>query len=266
MEVQAERYFLMMMHMHFLCFVAAGRMLHLRPKKGRLLLACLLSSLHSLLALLPEWPLNSSLATALVLFLSAIVSFGRDGPMACLPLGIGGFCYGGLCAFLTDRGGGPMACLLCCTLVCLLLRPRSAALHAALQITHHGRRCRLPALHDTGNTLRYAPLALPVIVCSERQLRPLLPEGFSAADIGTLPEGFFLLTASTVHGRKLMMAFRPDSLLLLPEKRPLSALIAITPEKLPHALLPRTIQPKEDSSPWRKNIRPGKAFPPSVNG
>lgn len=266
MNVQAERYFLMMMHMHFLCFITAGRMLHLPMKKGRLLLSCLLSSLHSLLALVPGWPFSHGLATALFLLLSALLAFGRDGLAACLPLGGSGLCYGGLCAFLAGKGLGPLACLLCCTALCLALRPRNAALHAVLHITHRGRRCRIPALHDTGNTLYYAPLALPVIVCSQAQLAPLLPEGFSAADPGTLPEGFLLVPVSTVHGRKLMMAFRPEGLMLMPGRRSIAALLAVTPEKLPSALLPRSIQPKEDSSPWRKNIRPGKAFPPSVNG
>lgn len=265
MEVQGERYFLIMLYMHFLCFLAAGRMLGLPLKGRRILPACLFSSLYSLLALWPGPALQNGLFTGLALVLSAWMAFGRQGPAACLPLGLGGLCCGGLCAYLTKRGLSLLPCLGLCTLLCLMLHPKKAVLRAALEITNQGRRCRLPALYDTGNTLHYAPLSLPVIVCSEAQLSPLLPRGLSAAALHALPKGFFLLPASTVHGRKLLMAFHPEKILLLPEKRRVDALIALTPEPLPHALLPRTIPPKEVSK-WRKKVCPGKAFPPSVNG
>lgn len=266
MEVQGEMYFLFMMHMHFLCFLTARRVLHLPVKPGRLAAACAFSSLYSLLSLLPGSLLQNSLLTALSLLLSARMAFGSNAFAACLPMGMAGLCYGGLCGFLAERGAGLTFSLAACTLLCLLIHPGKTAARAILEIRWRGKTCRLAAYHDTGNTLQHALLCLPVILAPERQLRPLLPEGFSAAHLSTLQTGFVPVPVATVNGRNMLMGFHPDQVILLPEGRNVDALIAITPEKLPHALLPCTIKPKEERPSWKKHTRPGNLFPPSADG
>ena len=266
MAVQGEWYFALMMHMHFLCFLTARRLLHLPAKPGRMLLACFFASLYSLLSLLPGLPLGNGILTALSLLLSALIAFGSNGFAACLPLGISGFCYGGLCAFLAGQGMSVLPSLCLCTLLCLLIKPRKDGLRAQMEIIFRGKRCRLPAFYDTGNRLHHPVLSLPVIIASEKKLKHILPETFRADDVSTLPRSFFLLPVSTVSGKSLLMAFRPDSIRLLPENRHVDALIAVTPQSLPQALLPHTLQPKEVQAPWKRKIPSGKRCPPSVNG
>lgn len=264
MAVQGELYFLMMMHMHFLCLLAAKKARHLPLRPGCALLSCLLSSAYSLFALYPHLPLQNGLITLCSLLTACVCAFGKQGFSAALPMGISGLAFGGVCHFLEGRGVPPWGCLAACTLLCLLMKNKKAAETASLFICYRGNCCRLPGFFDTGSSLHHPLLSLPVILAPADKLRPLLPPGFRADDIATLPPGFVPVPVETVNGKSLMMAFHPDTLLLLPGRQPIDALIAVTPRPLPRAILPCTLQPKEVHCPWRK--RTGNAPPPSVNG
>ncbi|MBQ9942785.1 MAG: sigma-E processing peptidase SpoIIGA [Clostridia bacterium] len=265
MAVQGEQYFFMMMHMHFLCLMAAKKALHLPLRPGKTLLACLFASLYSLLSLVPALPLQSALLTLSSMVMTAVIAFGKNGFAACLPMGIAGLFFAGVCHFLSSRSLPPLLCLGGCTLLCLVYRPGAPRQHTTLHILYQGKACRLPAFYDTGNHLRHPVLSLPVIVAPESRLSPLLPEGFRAADIATLPSGFTLLAVSTVNGKSLLMAFHPDEI-QLENGKCIDALIAVTSRPLPQALLPHNLQLKEARIPWKRKRYSGKRYPPSVNG
>lgn len=265
MAVLGEQYFLMMMHMHFLCLMAAKKALHLPLRPGKALLACLFSSLYSLFSVLPALPLQSALLTLSSMVVTAVIAFGKSGFAACLPMGIAGLFFAGVCHFLAGRGLPPLLCQGLCTLLCLMYRPITRKEQTTLLIYYRGKSCRLPAFLDTGNRLRHPVLSLPVIIAPQSKLKPLLPETFRADDITTLPPGFTLLTASTVNGKSLLMAFHPDEI-RLGDGKIVDALIAVTPRPLPRALLPYHLQPKEVCTPWKRKLCSGKNHPPSVNG
>ncbi len=265
MAVLGDKYFLMMMHMHFLCLMAAKKALHLALRPGKALLACLFASLYSLLSLAPALPLQSALLTLSSMVMTAVIAFGKNGFTACLPMGIAGLFFAGVCHFLSGRSLPPLLCMGLCTLLCLLYRPVAPGEKTSLLIRHQGKSCRLPAFYDTGNRLRHPVFSLPVIIAPESRLSPLLPEHFHAADINTLPPGFSLLTVSTVNGKSLLMAFHPDEI-KLGNGRSIDALVAVTPRPLPQALLPHNLHPKEVRTPWKRKMYSGKKCPPSVNG
>lgn len=265
MAVLGDKYFLMMMHMHFLCLMAAKKALHLPLQPGKALLACLFSSLYSLFALLPALPLQSALLTLSSILMTAVMAFGKSGLAACLPMGIAGLFFAGVCHFLAVRGLPPLLCMGLCTLLCLLYRPGAPRQHTTLLIRHQGKSCRLPAFLDTGNHLRHPVLSLPVIIAPENRLRPVLPENFRADDASALPIGFTLVPVSTVNGKSLLMAFHPDEI-QLGNGKIVNALIAVTSRPLPRALLPDHLQPKEVCTPWKRKLCSGKNHPPSVNG
>lgn len=265
MAVVGEAYFLMMMHMHFLCLIAAKKALHLPLKPGKALLACLFASLYSLLSLVPALPLQSAFLTLSSMLMTAVMAFGRNGLAACLPMGAAGLCFAGVCHFCDARGLPPIGSMGLCTLLCLMYRPGARQQETTLLIQYKEKSCRLPAFVDTGNRLRHPMLSLPVIIAPESKLQNLLPESFRAADITTLPPGFTLLTVNTVNGKSLLMAFHPDEI-RLGDGKTVDALIAVTPRPLPQALLPHNLQPKEVRTPWKRKMYSGKSYPPSVNG
>lgn len=265
MAVLGEQYFLMMMHMHFLCLMAAKKALHLPLRPGKALFACLFASLYSLLSMVPALPLQSALLTLTSMVMTAVIAFGKSGFAACLPMGIAGLCFAGVCHFCAARSLPPLGTIGLCTLLCLLYRPITRKEETTLLIFYRGKTCRLPAFYDTGNRLRHPVFSLPVIIAPESRLKPLLPEHFHAADINTLPPGFTLLPVSTVNGKSLLMAFHPDEI-KLGNERSIDALVAVTPRPLSQALLPHNLQPKEVRTPWKRKTCSGKKCPPSVNG
>lgn len=266
MAVQADGFFILMMYMHFLCLMAAKRALHLPLRPGRALLACLMASLYSLLALVPQWPLQSAVLTTASLLATGIVAFGSGGLRAGAVMGLAGLCYAGLCALFIRRGAGPFPALAACSVITLLPRKQKAVPSCHVHITFRGRSCRLPAIWDSGNTLRHTALGRTVLIAPEKRLSPLLPPGFHANAPSTLPPGFVLVPVNTINGHSLLMAFSPEAVILMPEGRAIDVLVAVCPQPLPHALLPCAIQPKEVSAQWKKGFLSGKRFPPSANG
>ena len=265
MAVLGEQYFLMMMHMHFLCLLASKKALHLPLRPGKALLACLFASLYSLLSLTNALPLQNALLALSSMVMTAVIAFGKNGFAACLPMGIAGLCFAGICHFCAGRSVPPLGSMGICTLLCLMYRPGTQREKTTLLIRYRGKSCRLPAFYDTGNRLRHPVLFLPVIIAPESKLQSVLPEHLHAADITTLPPGFTLLSVSTINGKSVLMAFHPDEI-QLGNGQIIDALIAVTPQPLPQALLPHHLQPKEVRTPWKRKIYSGKKYPPSVNG
>ena len=123
--------------------------------------------------------------------------------------------------------------------------------------------CRLQCLYDTGNALRHPIFGTPVIVAGEARLKPLLPPEWGSE---TLPLGFSLVPVQTVQGRALLPAFRPDEIRQESTGRRISAFVALSPQPLPYALLPRDIFLKEEKGKWKKSEPYGSQTPPSVPG
>lgn len=95
-----------------------------------------------------------------------------------------------------------------------------------VEVRWRGRSVCLSALVDSGNLLRDGITGLPVVVCSQEALSPLLPRMFP----GMLPEGFRYLSVRTAAGSALMPCFRPESLRLLERGgwAPVEALVGLT--------------------------------------
>ena len=80
-----------------------------------------------------------------------------------------------------------------------------------VEVRWRGRSVCLSALVDSGNLLRDGVTGLPVVVCSQQALSPLLPRMCP----GMLPEGFRYLSVRTAAGGALMPCFHPESVRLL---------------------------------------------------
>lgn len=263
MEVQGERYLLLMVCMHILCLLPARHALQAPLSGVRAALACLAAAVYSLLSLLPGLPLQRPAAAFFALLVCSVTAFGRRFARAAFYQGKAGLCYAGLCALLERQGVGASGCLAGCALMCALMcRQGKAAKKAVLRVHWKGKSCSLSCLHDTGNALRHPVFGLPVIVAGENQLRPLLPADFSREN---LPAGFSLLPVKTVQGKGLLPCFCPEKIVPDGGGDALCAWIALTPEKMPYALLPRDMQLKEERR-WRKSVRSGKRKTPSVPG
>ena len=264
MKVQGEAYFCMMAYIHFLCLAAAKKRLQLPLAPSRALLSCVFSSVYSLLALLPGLPFYHPLLMVSCVFCSSILAFGRHGSAAFLSQLMAGLLFAGTCAFLQKQGLGAVPCLAACTGLCLMFHPPKSVEKTVLRLTWRGKSCRIPVLRDTGNTLHHPALKLPVIVCGENQLRPLLPEGFSTDPDQLLP-GWMLISAATVNGRALLPCFVPDRIRDIRSGREICACVAVSPTALKAGLLPGCIQVKEERT-WKRTVFSQKEIPPSVNG
>ncbi len=85
------------------------------------------------------------------------------------------------------------------------------------EVSFKGKRADVPAMTDTGNSLREPFSGAPVAVCPVRLLEDILPAEFVRAaaepELG-LPEGMRLVPCRTVSGAALLPAFRPDTLFI----------------------------------------------------
>ena len=73
---------------------------------------------------------------------------------------------------------------------------------------------RFRALVDTGNRLHEPISGLPVMIVEEKALKRALPDGFSAKDIGKLPQGWRVVHYGVLGGAGRMACFRPQRLLV----------------------------------------------------
>lgn len=95
-----------------------------------------------------------------------------------------------------------------------------------VEVRWRGRSICLSALVDSGNLLRDGITGLPVVVCSQQALSPLLPRMLP----GMLPSGFRYLSVRTAAGSALMPCFRPEGVRLLGNGgwMPVEAVVGLT--------------------------------------
>jgi len=89
----------------------------------------------------------------------------------------------------------------------------------------------MPALADTGSTLRDAYSGLPVVVCTKAALHTWLSQYRDAAAAASTRTGFRLIPVRTVAGQTVLPAFQPDYAAIAQRGRnevPLDILIAIS--------------------------------------
>lgn len=99
----------------------------------------------------------------------------------------------------------------------------------------------LPALSDSGNTLRDAFSGKPVAVCGTDALRQWIMRYPDAETAAAQARGFRLLPVKTVTGERLLPAFLPDYAALVTENRgeqPLDILLALTDQTGTPAVIP----------------------------
>lgn len=103
---------------------------------------------------------------------------------------------------------------------------------------------------DSGNLLRDGITGLPVVVCSQQALSPLLPRMYP----GMLPEGFRYLSVRTAAGGALMPCFRPEGVRLLGNGGwiPVEAVVGLTVDGYSgfQALVPAALT-RERAFPYR---------------
>ena len=127
-------------------------------------------------------------------------------------------------------------------------RMASAKRHRAyrLHLRLGGMDFILPALSDSGNTLRDAFSGKPVVICGTDALRQWVGQYPDAGTAASGERGFRLLPVKTVTGERLLPAFLPDHAALLTEGRgelPLDILLALSDQPDTPAVLPECCVP-----------------------
>ena len=119
-------------------------------------------------------------------------------------------------------------------------------MYQSFLVTHQGVRVKLFAKADTGNGLREPFSGLPVLIAEEEILRPLLPEQIrrylsdlknagdngGSADIPVPENALRLVPFSSMGGRGILPAFRPDRIVTARENQPVNCYLAVFPGKL----------------------------------
>lgn len=158
-----------------------------------------------------------------VLFLCPLlvwICYGENGNTACLRALVTTLCASlllvGGSLWLTSLGGSPALALALSLLLALLLWTLCLLLPSAfcdvrqVELSYGGQSVLLPAMLDSGNLVRDPFSNLPVVVVSQKAIRPLLPEIETFCALEFLPEGFRLLSVKTAAGSALWPLFRPD--------------------------------------------------------
>ena len=100
----------------------------------------------------------------------------------------------------------------------------------------------LPALSDSGNTLRDVFSGKPVIVCGTDALRQWIAQYPDAESAAADAKGFRMLPVRTVTGTRLLPAFQPDHAALQTTQgrgeQPLDILLALTDQPDTPAVIP----------------------------
>lgn len=105
--------------------------------------------------------------------------------------------------------------------------------HRAYRLHLRIRDCDfcIPALADTGSTLRDAFSGLPVIICSRDALQAWISHYPNTADAAAECKGFRLIPVQTVAGQTVLPAFQPDSAAIAhgsSAELPLDVMIAVS--------------------------------------
>ena len=235
---------------------------HVRAKRGRKGIASVLGGLSSLLILLPE--LHPAALTVIRLSLAVLLTFTAFGKqetkrflrtvfvfftanflfagviIACwlvfTPSGMAvrnGVIYFHLSA-LTLTLSTVAASLAARGLSALFFRRKPESLIETVTLSVDGRETELRVFLDTGNRLLYR--GMPVMVCSEKVLRHLLPPELAAAkqDLAAVTSlsgrwrcRIRMVPCETVSGGRLLTAFLPDRV-IRKDGSELRCLIALT--------------------------------------
>ena len=109
------------------------------------------------------------------------------------------------------------------------LRSRAQIKCAEVEVTLDQKSITLHAICDSGNLLRDAVSGKPVIISDKKEASELLPKDippptdWNAELLTTLPKSLAarirMIPTSTANGESLMLAIRPDSLLVKSERR-----------------------------------------------
>ena len=228
---------------------AAAALTHVPLRRLRCLLAALLGAVSSLLILLPPMPLPVTLLMRLLLAMAMCAAAFGIRPLRLLirqtvllmavSLSFCGAVF--LLSQLRQPAGVYMqntAVYADVSLLTLLLGTAAAAAWTAFRARHRDRqqsrsfrlemriqgKCiSLPALADTGNTLRDLFTGKPVAVCTANALAAWLagyPDPVAAA---ASCKGFRMQPVQTVTGRRLLPVFQPDAVTLCRADAPSAA-------------------------------------------
>lgn len=222
------------LYVNYFLLRATARLTHTRLRLGRCLLAAGGSCLFSLLIFLPPLPLLIQLLFKLAAAAATVTmafGFHREGWLCQFGCFFGcNFLLAGLLLAVCSvaKNGfatwGNSYCYLDFSLLqlilftalayamlhlCSILRGRRHHVNDKFQvlIQLNQKTIVLPGLADTGNNLVDVFSGVPVVVCAESQLTPLLD-----GKCIELLRGYRLLPCTTVTAEGLMPLFRPDTL------------------------------------------------------
>lgn len=267
MTIYADVLVIVNLYVDFLLLCGVKRLLRLREKAWRLAIGALCGGLCSLTALLPltERTGASLLLGAVSALATVAAAFVPLAPRmllraalclwACSLLLAGTFLFL-LRLFPAARGVAVLGSalyfdlspplLFCFTLGAYavlwlfdrLLARGAGGLHCRwLLVEHQGRRLRLYAREDSGNSLHEPFSGLPVIVCELESLRGLAPAALLGYWEQGPPEdksasGLRLIPFTSVGGGGLLPAFRPEKVCFAGDDRPLECYLAACPKPL----------------------------------
>ena len=246
MRINGEAFFLINAWTDFGCLLLAARIARIRFHPGRALLAALWGAVYAIAAWSKKSIGSGMLSLACVGLMMSLITFGKRGYRLTPLIFAAGWLLAGLSEFAIRRRMNPWAVPLLCggaaLGICLMGRRYANEKEAIkLAIIFRGQRCTVPAMIDSGNLLSVGLTGIPAIIVSERAVKAILPEGVTARDLSTLPSGWRLVGVQTAAGRKTLMCFHPDDVVILQGKKHRSVNVAVVLSDVPinRALLPQ---------------------------
>jgi len=272
LDVYADLLFLINFSMDFLCLFLSVKLLHLRQRTGRMLLAAAVGGLYSVLVLF--WEAGSVIALTVdlgvCLLMCAVSAAGKGVSLLRLILlsgtyfGISALMGGGMTALyhllnradlpLNDLPGDGISAwmfLVLATLAALaaafggrLFARQSARRTCTVHIRLENAAWELPGRCDSGNLLCDPISGTPVIIADREAWLHALPEGLRRAvesggrehESGTQSKRVRIVPMQTAQGSSMAIALLPDEVLLEEQNGKLHAV---------HALIAPSGQPLE---------------------
>ena len=245
MRVNGEAFFLINGWMNYLSLLTASRIARIRFIPGRAFVSAALGAVYGLIAGIGKPLFRSFPMLVFSAFCMSAFSFGSVSVRNAMLVLASGWFLSGLSNFARMKNIGAGVTIVLCSgvvlLVCAALSERTKADGSfRLVITMEGNQAEMPILADNGNLLHEKATGLPVIVVPEKLLKTILPGKVDIHDLSTLPEGWQLIGVRTAAGRRTLMCFHPEKLLLCHggRKRKIHAAVAISDFEENRALLP----------------------------
>lgn len=258
---------------NFLLLLATGKIVRLQLKSKRIMAGAFVGAVYSVMMFFPNVsPLYSAVskfAVSMVLVASAFKIKRIKTFMKTVTVFYGvSFVFGAVCIgifYLTGAGKGtmisngvfyftlPWRVLMISSFVsyCLIRfmwrtqKANKLRTYKKVEISLLGKTVHLSGLVDTGNMLCDPLSQTPVIIAQFEKLRPLLPDKFQRAYVGSSPEGLMLADtgeemesrlrlipfSSLGSSKGLLIGFKPDKITI--DKRQIGdIIIGISPESL----------------------------------